>query len=416
MVDFDPEEVMNTTWGEVGRVCCVHDPKEWGLIFVGFMLACTCLYFFLFGLDLLGTGAKIMGGCRAGTLFGKEKNPIAGLMVGILSTVLIQSSSTTTSIVVALVGSGIVSLDQGIFMIMGANIGTSVTNTIVAMGQMGSGDQLEHAFTGATVHDIFNFLTVAVLVPLEAASGYLHKFTAVLVRNSSTEDGEAWEGPISKIVSPLTNKFIMANKDVIKGVASGGSCSDYYPINCTDGIVSYATCEPGLISCDENTGECPAFFDINASQKDDKVTGGIVFFISIFIVFACLLGLVTVLQKMLGGVSRRVIYKATKINGYLAMVIGAGVTIFVQSSSITTSVLTPFVGAGVLRVEEMLPLTIGANLGTTLSALMAAMVADRKESLQVRLLTVFQGRTSMIDLTYRFSLNLGCFGAFVLQH
>lgn len=47
------------------------------------------------------------------------------------------------------------------------------------------------------------------------------------------------------------------------------------------------------------------------------------------------------------------------------MAVGAGITIFVQSSSITTSVLTPLVGAGVLRLETMLPMTLGANIGTT---------------------------------------------------
>jgi sodium-dependent phosphate cotransporter len=335
-VDFDADIVMDATWGEVVQSCCVHTPKEWGVIFLGLCLICFFLYFFLFGLDLLGNSAKVMGGCRAGELFGDETNPIAGLMVGILATVLLQSSSTTTSIVVSLVGPTI-SLDQGIYMIMGANIGTSVTNTIVAMGQMGDGDQLERAFAGATVHDLFNFLSVCVLLPLEVVSGYLHELTGAMVKNASTKEGEKWEGPIKKIVSPLANKVIAANKKVIKGVAEGGSCSDFYPIHCDDGIVDYDHCHPGLIGCDKKTGECPAFFDVDATQKDDQVAGGVCFFISIFILFTCLVGLVTILQKLLLGVSTRIVYKATNVNGYLGMLIGAGITIVVQSSSITTS-------------------------------------------------------------------------------
>ena len=114
-VDFDADIMMDATWGEVVQSCCVHTPKEWGFIFLGLCLVCFFLYFFLFGLDLLGNSAKVMGGCRAGQLFGDETNPIAGLMVGILATVLLQSSSTTTSIVVSLVGPTI-SLDQGIYM------------------------------------------------------------------------------------------------------------------------------------------------------------------------------------------------------------------------------------------------------------------------------------------------------------
>jgi len=127
--------VGDATWNEVCTTCCVHTPREWLSIFVGVCIVIFFLYWFLFGLDLLGTGAKVMTGCVAGGLFGDELNPIAGLMVGILSTVLLQSSSTTTSIIVSLVGAGVVTVSQGIYMVMGANIGTSVTNTIVSLGQ-----------------------------------------------------------------------------------------------------------------------------------------------------------------------------------------------------------------------------------------------------------------------------------------
>jgi len=104
--------------------------------------ACFFLYFFLFSLLLLGNSAKVIGGCAAGAMFGNIDNPIAGVCIGILATVFLQSSSTTTSIVVGLSGSGI-DVKLAIYVIMGANIGTSVTNTIVAMGQMGDGDELE---------------------------------------------------------------------------------------------------------------------------------------------------------------------------------------------------------------------------------------------------------------------------------
>ena len=115
----------DATWGEVVQTCCCHSPSEWGMIAIGVSIVLFFLYFFLFGLDLLGSGAKVMGGCAAGELFGDDTNPVAGVMIGILATVFLQSSSTTTSIVVSLVGAGSVSVNQGIYMIMGANIGTS---------------------------------------------------------------------------------------------------------------------------------------------------------------------------------------------------------------------------------------------------------------------------------------------------
>merc|ERR1719223_326307 len=138
----------------------------------------------------------------------------------------------------------------------------------------------------------------------------------------------------------------------------------------------------GLITCDKDLG-CPAFFQDGASRQDDEISGGVIFFLAIMILIICLVGLVTCLQKMLMGVSTRIIYKATNVNGYLAILIGTGITILVQSSSITTSALTPFVGIGAIRLEQMLPLTLGANIGTTFTGLLASLVSDKVESLQV---------------------------------
>lgn len=125
----DVQDAMDATWSEVFTSCCVHSPEEWGMIFVGMVMVAFFLYFFLLGLELLGSGAKVMTGCRAGEMFGDDTNPVAGVMVGILVTVLLQSSSTTTSIVVSLVGSAI-SVDQGIYMIMGANIGKLIAGVM----------------------------------------------------------------------------------------------------------------------------------------------------------------------------------------------------------------------------------------------------------------------------------------------
>jgi sodium-dependent phosphate cotransporter len=395
--DFEiADEFGDATWGEVVKTCCCHTPAEWGVISVGIFFVIFFLYFFLFGLTLLGNGAKVLTGCKAGELFGDDTNPIAGLMVGILATVLLQSSSTTTSIIVSLTGSAI-SVRQGIYMVMGANIGTSVTNTIVAIGQMGDGDQLERAFAGATVHDMFNFMAVILLLPVEVVTGYLYYFTKALVKNSSPEKGEKWEGPVKKLVGPLADKIIISNKSIIKAVAKDAdgenSCSvggGFYPIECGAGTPTHDSCSSvGLIACSKKTGDCPSFFSKTATQSDDQVAGGVIFFISICILFFCLIMLVAILQKMLLGMSTRIVYKATDVNGYVAIAIGAAITLLVQSSSITTSTLTPLVGMGVLRLESMFPLTLGANIGTTGTAILAALVSDGTEPLQVALAHLF---------------------------
>eukprot|EP00545_Synedropsis_sp_CCMP1620_P013283 CAMPEP_0119014222 /NCGR_PEP_ID=MMETSP1176-20130426/9420_1 /TAXON_ID=265551 /ORGANISM="Synedropsis recta cf, Strain CCMP1620" /LENGTH=587 /DNA_ID=CAMNT_0006967373 /DNA_START=119 /DNA_END=1882 /DNA_ORIENTATION=- len=386
----DMEEIGEATWTEVCETCCCHSASEWAWIFLAICLLLFFLYFFLLGLDLLATSAKVLGGCTAGNLLGDDTNPIAALMIGILATVLLQSSSTTTSIVVALVGAGSIPTRQAIYMVMGANIGTSVTNTIVAMGQLSDPDQLERAFAGATVHDMFNFMTVGILLPVEAITGYLYYLTKSIVSGATVKEGEDWVGPIKVMVDPLAMKMIIANREIIGDVAAGASCSDYYPVRCIDPEnPTESTCQAGLIGCHLQTGICPAFFQPSASQRDDEIAGGVCFFIALVILVVCLIGLVTMLQKLLLGMSTRIIYKATNINGYVAMLVGAGITVLVQSSSITTSTLTPLVGIGVLQLEQMYPLTLGANVGTTITAILASLVADTIDALQVALAHLF---------------------------
>ena len=64
------------------------------------------------------------------------------------------------------------------------------------------------------------------------------------------------------------------------------------------------------------------------------------------------------------------------VAGYLSMACGLGITICVQSSSITTSAITPLVGVGVIKLERMYPVVLGANIGTCLTGVLAALAAD----------------------------------------
>lgn len=113
----------DATWKDVLIACCCHSIDEWARIFVGIVLLLTCLYFFLLGLELLGTSFKVVGGCTAGSLLGSDTNPLAGVMIGIIATALLQSSSTTSAIIVSLVSGGL-DVNAAIYMIMGANVGT----------------------------------------------------------------------------------------------------------------------------------------------------------------------------------------------------------------------------------------------------------------------------------------------------
>ncbi|HSH00636.1 MAG TPA: Na/Pi symporter, partial [candidate division Zixibacteria bacterium] len=92
----------------------------------------SILYLFLVSIGLLSSSFKLFGKEFAEGLVTLASNPIIGLLVGILSTTLVQSSSTTTSMIVGLVGSGALGLEIAIPMVMGANIGTTVGSQIIA--------------------------------------------------------------------------------------------------------------------------------------------------------------------------------------------------------------------------------------------------------------------------------------------
>jgi sodium-dependent phosphate cotransporter len=250
------------------------------------LLVLALIYCFLIGVSALEQGIKLMGEDVQEQLFSGVSNPIAGLSVGILGTVLVQSSSASTSVIVGLVASGAISVDAAVPMIMGANIGTTVTNTLVSLGHVRHSDEFRRAFAAATVHDFFNVMAVAVLLPLELTTGLVSNTAEWISRRLVGSAGSDWESPIKRWVK-----------------------------------------EP-----------------------------------------------VAWLQDL---------WEAVGV--HVAMLLGVIVTMLVQSSSITTSILIPLAAAGVLTLRNAYPVTLGANVGTTVTALLAALAASSPDSLTVAL-------------------------------
>lgn len=124
------------------------------------------LYLFLTGIGLLGAAFKLMGSAFAEKILQTTSDPLDGLFIGILATTLVQSSSVTTSLVIGLVAGNAISLVNAIPIIMGANIGTTVTNTLVSLAHVNQKEEFKRAFSASTVHDFFNILAVMVLFPM----------------------------------------------------------------------------------------------------------------------------------------------------------------------------------------------------------------------------------------------------------
>ena len=99
------------------------------------------LCLFLFGMNVMGQALERRAGNRLRELLGKlTTNKLAGLLTGLGVTAIIQSSSATTVMVVGFVNSGLMTLKQAINVIMGANIGTTVTAWILSLAGIDSGN------------------------------------------------------------------------------------------------------------------------------------------------------------------------------------------------------------------------------------------------------------------------------------
>uniref|UniRef100_A0A3P9N9H0 Sodium-dependent phosphate transport protein 2A n=1 Tax=Poecilia reticulata TaxID=8081 RepID=A0A3P9N9H0_POERE len=372
--------------------------KETALTLLKIPLLFLLLYIFICSLDILSSAFQLVGGRTAREIFQKNivlSNPVGGVMVGILVTVLVQSSSTSTSITVSFVSSGLMDVQSAIPIIMGANIGTSVTNTIVALMHPGDRDEFERAFAGATVHDCFNWLSVLLLLPLEVVTGALRHLSHGVVKTLQLSSRDNPPELLKVITKPLTKLVVQLDKKVLTAMAT----EDQVQMNkslvkrwCKSAVMKVDSRLSDLLFCLVKSFTISFFVCKHLfanSSLSDLAIGLILLICSLLVLCGCLILLVKLLNSMLKGQVSNVINKIlntdfpppfTWVTGYLALIAGAGMTFLVQSSSVFTSALTPLVGVGVISLERTYPLTLGSNLGTTGTALLAAL-ASRAEKI-----------------------------------
>jgi sodium-dependent phosphate cotransporter len=283
------------------------------------------LYGFLVSIGMLGKAFKMFSGGFVGGLIESASNPLLGLFVGVLATTLVQSSSTTTSLVVALVGSGSMPIDTAIPIVMGANIGTSVTNTLVSLGHLTRGQEFARAFAASTVHDFFNIFAVLVLFPLQMATNFLGILSSQMANLFAEVGGLTFASPLKLLTGPA--------------VKAAATLLDGHPWLL-------------LIS-------------------------------ALVIMFASLRYLVVALKAIILGRVEAFFDQTLFANAGRAMLFGLLITVLVQSSSITTSLAVPLAGAGILTLIQIFPYTLGANIGTTITAILAALAVGEISAVSV---------------------------------
>ena len=127
----------------------------------------SIIFLFLLAIDLMIYALSSIGLGAAQELIKVAEIPFISLFIGLLTTALIQSSSTVTSIAVAMVASVKISLNMGIFVIMGANIGTTLTSDIISLSYITSKSKFRLALSAGVVHDFFNIFATIIIFPLE---------------------------------------------------------------------------------------------------------------------------------------------------------------------------------------------------------------------------------------------------------
>ena len=289
---------------------------------VKILLVAATLYLFLVGIGAMSASFKLMGKDYTEQLLGSQAGPLVSLFIGILATTLVQSSSTTTSIVVGMVAAGVIPFHSAVYMVMGANVGTTVTNTIVSIGHITRTAEYQRAFAAATVHDFFNMLVLLVLFPLEVATGVLDWMALRASDLFVGAGGTMLANPIKAATKPTIGLL----KDAAQSLAGGAA-------------------------------------------------GIVLLIFAILLTFGMIFSLVKLLKSIMIARVENLFDRVLFRSAHSALVFGFLLTVFVQSSSITTSLAIPLVGAGVLTITQVMPYTMGANIGTTVTALMASLAA-----------------------------------------
>ncbi len=296
------------------------------------------VYLLLVAVGVVGDGFGLAVGGRAGAerLFAFATNPFVGVLLGTLTTALVQSSSTVTSIIVGLVAGGL-PVSVAIPMVMGANMGTTVTNTLVSLGHMGRPDEFKRAFAAATVHDWFNLLGIVIFLPVEIFFGLIERASAALLTT------------FGSLGSYSTGGWDVLGRAVRPGRSIVGMLAGPLP----------------------------------------EGWGGIVLIgLGVVLILVSITYLGRALKTVMVGRARQLLHAAIGRGPGAGILSGTVVTVLVQSSSITTSLMVPLAAGGVFTLREVYPFTLGANIGTTITALMAATAVSggyREPALQIAL-------------------------------
>ncbi len=290
----------------------VSTPWEWTSRLFALLLS---LLLFFFAIDLMVQATASITNATIIELISIARNPFVSFFIGLLATAIIQSSSTTSSMVVAMVASGSLPFSSGFFIVMGANIGTTITSDIISLAFIIHRDEFKRALASATIHDFFNILTAAILLPLEY---YYHFLSHIALSVTGLIDGNQQSTYIYHagglaFISPISNWVL------------GWIGNNLIPL-----------------------------------------------ILGILLLFLAIKFMTQIIYKLVIGDSKEKLKRFIFNNPAKSFGWGFLLTGALQSSSITTSLIVPLAATGKILLASVFPFIMGANVGTTITALMAS--------------------------------------------
>ena len=292
---------------------------------IGWLSIPLLIYLFFLSISLLGVSLKMLGGGFLTELLSLTSNPFVGLFVGILATSIMQSSSSVTSLTVGLVAAGGLDVAQAVPIVMGSNMGTSVTNALVAAGHINKPEEFRRAFAAAVVDDFFEICCIAILLPLQVAFNVLGASAAFVSKQFAQIGGLHTFDPLNAVIDPVVE------------------------------LIADLVFDSALV----------------------------LLILALALLFLSLSYLVKTLKRRLIGRIERFFDKVLFKTASRAMALGFASTALLQSSSMTTSLVVPLAGVGFLTLQQVFPYALGANVGTTLTAMFAALVTGQEAAVTV---------------------------------
>ncbi len=285
----------------------------------------SLLYIFLISVGLIGEAFKFFGGGMANKILSTASDPLVGLFAGILATSIVQSSSTVTSFIVVLVGGGAMPIISAIPIVMGANIGTSVTSFLVSLGHLTRRAEFQRAFAAATIHDFFNIFSVLIFFPLQYFTNFLGIAAEALSTVFAEVGGLTFASPLKMVTKPAIHVLV------------------------------------------------------NLAAKQ----GWIILLIGFLLMAVSLALIVKILKSLILERIERFFGQYIFRTAVRSFILGIVFTATVQSSSVAISITIPLAGAGVLTLEQLFPYAMGANIGTTVTGILASLATGSPAAVAV---------------------------------